>query len=452
MFPLHGSSKGRRYRSIRVARWRHGSDSVTIRQLRRPVDLFVPASWLSKHPSLMFRQRTIQNLVRTTGVGVHSGRRVELTLRPAAAQYGHCFPPRRPARSRRPACAGHGVGDTRMASVLQQGNVRVSTVEHLMSALAGLGIDNLHIDLTAEEVPIMDGSAATFVYLLRSAGIVEQNAPKQFIRVKKTVEVREGEGRNEKWARLEPHEGLRAGVLDRLPPPRHRFHGQFRRDRFRHALVCARDCPRAHLRFVNEVEALRSMGLARGGSLDNAIVMDEYRVLNSDGLRYDDEFVKHKILDAIGDLVSAGQTLGGALCGVQVGPRPEQPVGPRAACSARRLGTGHVRVHSERTQGVYARVVLRLTRCKASREAAQSLWRTSKWAMASASGPGATFSCNALKAARPASPKGRDSRSAGFVSVCTRPACTRTIISLRFQPPSFKRRMIRGASWRSLDA
>ena len=156
----------------------------------------------------MFRQRSIQNLVRTTGVGVHSGRRVELTLRPAQPNTGIVF--HRvdlPEVVDLPAQAA-GVGDTRMASVLQQGNVRVSTVEHLMSALAGLGIDNLHVDLTAEEVPIMDGSAATFVYLLRSAGIVEQNAPKQFIRVLKPVEVREGEGRNEKWARLEPHDGF----------------------------------------------------------------------------------------------------------------------------------------------------------------------------------------------------------------------------------------------------
>lgn len=168
----------------------------------------------------MFRQRSIQNLVRTTGVGVHSGRRVELTLRPAAPNTGIVF--HRvdlPEVVDLPAQAT-GVGDTRMASVLQQGNVRVSTVEHLMSALAGLGIDNLHIDLTAEEVPIMDGSAATFVYLLRSAGIVEQNAPKQFIRVLKTVEVREGEGRNEKWARLEPHEGYAlAFSIDFRHPP-----------------------------------------------------------------------------------------------------------------------------------------------------------------------------------------------------------------------------------------
>ena len=229
----------------------------------------------------MFRQRSIQNLVRTTGVGVHSGRRVELTLRPAAPNTGIVF--HRvdlPEVVDLPAQAT-GVGDTRMASVLQQGNVRVSTVEHLMSALAGLGIDNLHIDLTAEEVPIMDGSAATFVYLLRSAGIVEQNAPKQFIRVLKTVEVREGEGRTEKWARLEPHEGYALAFSIDFRHPAIDSTANFAEIDFAtHSYV--REIARARtFGFVNEVEALRSMGLARGGSLDNAIVMDEYRVLNS---------------------------------------------------------------------------------------------------------------------------------------------------------------------------
>ncbi len=257
----------------------------------------------------MFRQRSIQNLVRTTGVGVHSGRRVELTLRPAQPNTGIVF--HRvdlPEVVDLPAQAS-GVGDTRMASVLQQGNVRVSTVEHLMSALAGLGIDNLHVDLTAEEVPIMDGSAATFVYLLRSAGIVEQNAPKQFIRVLKPVEVREGEGRNEKWARLEPHEGFALAFSIDFRHPAIDSTANFAEIDFAtHSYV--REIARARtFGFVNEVEALRSMGLARGGSLDNAIVMDEYRVLNSDGLRYDDEFVKHKILDAIGDLYLLGKPL-----------------------------------------------------------------------------------------------------------------------------------------------
>jgi UDP-3-O-[3-hydroxymyristoyl] N-acetylglucosamine deacetylase len=257
----------------------------------------------------MFRQRSILNLIKTTGVGLHSGRRVELTLRPAAPNTGIVF--HRvdlPEVVDLPAQAT-AVGDTRLASVLQQGNVRVSTVEHLMSALAGLGIDNLHIDLTSEEVPILDGSAAIFVYLLRSAGIVEQNAPKQFIRVRQPVEVRLGEGRDEKWARLEPHEGfaLKFSIDFRHPIIDHT--GNVAEIDFaKHSYI--REVARARtFGFVNEVEALRANGLARGGSLDNAIVMDEYRVLNSDGLRYEDEFVKHKILDAIGDLYLLGKPL-----------------------------------------------------------------------------------------------------------------------------------------------
>jgi UDP-3-O-[3-hydroxymyristoyl] N-acetylglucosamine deacetylase len=257
----------------------------------------------------MFRQRSIQNLVRTTGVGVHSGRRVELTLRPAQANSGIVF--HRvdlPEVVDLPAQATQ-VGDTRLASVLQQGNVRVSTVEHLMSALAGLGIDNLHIDLTAEEVPIMDGSAATFVYLLRSAGIVEQNAPKRFIRVIKPIEYREGEGDQARWARLEPHDGFALAFSIDFRHPAIDSTANFAEIDFAtHSYT--KEIARARtFGFVNEVEALRSMGLARGGSLDNAIVMDEYRVLNNDGLRYDDEFVKHKILDAIGDLYLLGRPL-----------------------------------------------------------------------------------------------------------------------------------------------
>jgi UDP-3-O-[3-hydroxymyristoyl] N-acetylglucosamine deacetylase len=196
-----------------------------------------------------------------------------------------------------------------MASVLQQGSVRVSTVEHLMSALAGLGVDNLHVDLDAEEVPIMDGSAATFVYLLRSAGLVEQAAPKRFLRVLKPVEVREGEGPAAKWARLEPYDGfaLSFSIDFRHPAIDSTANAaeiDFARDSYVKTIARART-----FGFASEVEALRSMGLARGGSLDNAIVMDEYRVLNADGLRYDDEFVKHKILDAIGDLYLAGKPL-----------------------------------------------------------------------------------------------------------------------------------------------
>lgn len=257
----------------------------------------------------MLRQRTIQKSISTKGVGLHSGRRVEITLRPAAPNTGIIFHrvdlPEVVDLPARADC----VGDTRMASVLQQGNVRVSTVEHLMSALAGLGVDNLHVDLTAEEVPIMDGSAGTFVYLLRSAGLEEQSAAKEFIRVVKPVEVREGEGANQKWARLEPHDGFALSFAIDFQHPAIDSTASFAevdfaRDSYVKTIARART-----FGFASEVEALRSMGLARGGSLDNAIVMDEYRVLNSDGLRYEDEFVKHKILDAIGDLYLAGRPL-----------------------------------------------------------------------------------------------------------------------------------------------
>ena len=256
----------------------------------------------------MFRQRSIQNLVRTTGVGVHSGRRVELTLRPAQPNTGIVF--HRvdlPEVVDLPAQAA-GVGDTRMASVLQQGNVRVSTVEHLMSALAGLGIDNLHVDLTAEEVPIMDGSAArSSTCCARPASLSRTrpsnssacSSPSKSARVKAAT----------KWARLEPHDGFALAFSIDFRHPAIDSTANFAEIDFAtHSYV--REIARARtFGFVNEVEALRSMGLARGGGLDNAIVMDEYRVLNSDGLRYDDEFVKHKILDAIGDLYLLGKPL-----------------------------------------------------------------------------------------------------------------------------------------------
>jgi len=257
----------------------------------------------------MHRQRTVQQSISTKGVGLHSGRRVQITLRPAAPNTGIVF--HRvdlPQVVDLPAQAQH-VGDTRLASVLQKDGARVSTVEHLMSALAGLGIDNLHIDLTAEEVPIMDGSAATFVYLLRSAGLQEQNAAKTFLRVKKTIEVTEGEGSNQKWARLEPYDGYALAFSIDFHHPAidstaNFAEVDFGRDSYVKTIARART-----FGFASEVEALRAMGLARGGSLDNAIVMDEYRVLNHDGLRYEDEFVKHKILDAIGDLYLIGKPL-----------------------------------------------------------------------------------------------------------------------------------------------
>ncbi len=257
----------------------------------------------------MLKQRTIKNLVKTTGVGLHSGTKVELTLRPAAPDTGILF--RRVDLDpvvELPMIAT-GVGDTRMASTLTKDGAKVSTVEHLLSACAGLGIDNLIIDLTAEEIPIMDGSASSFVFLLQQAGLQEQNAPKKFIRVKKAVEVREGTGDKEKWARLEPYDGFRLKFFIEFNHPAVDGTGQvaevdFGIDSYVKEIARART-----FGFMQDVETLRGMGLARGGSFENAIVMDEYRILNADGLRYDNEFVRHKILDAIGDLYIIGHPL-----------------------------------------------------------------------------------------------------------------------------------------------
>jgi UDP-3-O-[3-hydroxymyristoyl] N-acetylglucosamine deacetylase len=257
----------------------------------------------------MLKQRTVKQVVRTTGVGLHSGTKVELTLRPAAVDTGIVF--------RRvdldpvvefPASADV-VGDTRMASVLVKGAARVSTVEHLMSACAGLGIDNLYVDVSAEEIPIMDGSASSFVFLLQQAGVQEQGAAKKFIRVLKEVEVRQGSGANEKWAKLSPYDGFKLDFFIEFNHPAvdgtvQRASVDFGNVSYVHDVARART-----FGFMQDVESLRGMGLARGGSLENAIVMDEYRILNADGLRYDDEFVRHKILDAIGDLYLVGYPL-----------------------------------------------------------------------------------------------------------------------------------------------
>ena len=257
----------------------------------------------------MLKQRTIKQVVKTIGIGLHSGTKVELTLRPAVANTGIIF--RRidlePAVDI-PASAT-GIGDTRMASVLQQGEARVSTVEHLMSACAGLGIDNLYVDLTAEEIPIMDGSAASFVFLLQQAGLEELNAPKRFIRVKKPVEVREGEGAKEKWARLEPYDGFKLKFFIEFKHPAVDATGQIAEVDFGIESYVKEIARARTFGFMQDVETLRGMGLARGGSFENAIVMDEYRILNVDGLRYENEFVRHKILDAIGDLYLVGYPL-----------------------------------------------------------------------------------------------------------------------------------------------
>ena len=257
----------------------------------------------------MLKQRTVKQLVKTIGIGLHSGTKVELTLRPAAPNTGIIFrrvdvnpPVDLPANAT-------DVGDTRMASVLEREGVRVSTVEHLMSACAGLGIDNLYVDVTAEEIPIMDGSASSFVFLLQQAGLQEQNAAKKFIRVIKPVEVRDGEGAQEKWARLEPYDGFRLKFFIEFNHPAVDATGQiaevdFGADSYVKEIARARP-----FGFMQDVETLRGLGLIRGGSLENAIVMDEYRILNPDGLRYENEFVRHKILDAIGDLYLVGHPL-----------------------------------------------------------------------------------------------------------------------------------------------
>jgi UDP-3-O-[3-hydroxymyristoyl] N-acetylglucosamine deacetylase len=257
----------------------------------------------------MIRQRTLRDTVKTTGVGLHCGTRVELTLRPAPVNAGIVFrrvdinPP-----VELPASA-MSIGDTRMASVLEKDGVRVSTVEHLMSACAGLGIDNLIVDVTAEEIPIMDGSAASFVFLLQQAGSTEQEAAKQFIRVLKPVEVREGQGKQEKWARLEPHHGFRLKFFIEFNHPAIDGTGQTADVDLSFESYIEEVARARTFGFMQDVETLRGMGLARGGSLENAIVMDEFRILNAGGLRYQNEFVRHKILDAMGDLYLAGHPL-----------------------------------------------------------------------------------------------------------------------------------------------
>jgi len=259
----------------------------------------------------MLRQRTIKNRVTTTGVGLHSGQRVELTLRPAAPDTGIVFRRVDLAEPVEIRAQADRVTDTRMASTLTAADegpgasIRVATVEHLMSALAGLGIDNLYVDVTAAEIPILDGSAGSFVYLIQSAGIVEQRAPKRFVKVLAPIEIRDGD----KWARLEPHDGFRLRFAIEFGHPAIDATGQDYEIDFATTSYVKEIARARTFGFVQDVEALRSAGLAQGGSLENAIVMDEYRVLNADGLRYDDEFVKHKILDAIGDLYLIGHPL-----------------------------------------------------------------------------------------------------------------------------------------------
>jgi UDP-3-O-[3-hydroxymyristoyl] N-acetylglucosamine deacetylase len=257
----------------------------------------------------MLRQRTIKGLTRAVGVGVHSGQRVELTLRPAQPETGIVFRRVDLAEPIGIPVSAFAVGDTRMASTLSAQGVQVQTVEHLMSACCGLGIDNLYVDVTASEIPILDGSASSFVFLLQSAGISIQDAPKRFVRVREPVEVREGEGKNSKWARLEPFDGFKLSFEIEFDHPALNATGQTVVFDFASGNY-ARDVARARtFGFTREVEQLRANGLGLGGGMDNVIVMDDVKVLNADGLRYDDEFAKHKLLDAIGDLYLLGRPL-----------------------------------------------------------------------------------------------------------------------------------------------
>ncbi len=263
----------------------------------------------------MLKQRTLKNSISARGVGLHSGKKVLMVLRPAAANTGIVFrrtdldqPADVPARA-------DLVGETAFGTSIVNGNAKVSTIEHLLSAVAGLGLDNIYVDLSAAEVPIMDGSAAPFVFLLQAAGIQEQNAPKKFMRILKTVRVTEGD----KWAEFKPYDGFKLNIEIEFDHPVFRKREQTGVMEFS-TTAFLKEISRARtFGFVKDLEFLRSRNLALGGTLENAIVLDDYRILNEDGLRYEDEFVKHKILDAIGDLYLIGGPVLGEFTGFKSG-------------------------------------------------------------------------------------------------------------------------------------
>ena len=263
----------------------------------------------------MIKQRTLKNIIRATGIGLHTGQKVYLTLRPALPDTGIIF--RRvdlPEPVEIPATP-ENVGETTLSTTLVKDGVKISTVEHLLSAMAGLGIDNAYVDLNAPEVPIMDGSAGPFVFLIQSAGIQEQNAPKRFIRIKRSIRVQKGE----KWVQFEPFEGFKVSFAIDFDHPIFKESSQTAEVDFS-TTSFVKEISRARtFGFMSQIEALRANNLALGGSLDNAVVLDNYRVLNEDGLRYMDEFVKHKILDSIGDLYLLGRSLIGAFSGYKSG-------------------------------------------------------------------------------------------------------------------------------------
>lgn len=263
----------------------------------------------------MLHQRTLKNSIRASGIGLHTGQKVLMTLRPAPPDTGIVF-----RRTDLPApvdirARAENVGDTMLGTTLHRGEVRIATVEHLLSALAGLGIDNALVEVSAAEVPIMDGSAGPFVFLLQSAGIEEQKAPKRFIRIRESVRVEDGD----KWARFDPYDGFKVNFEIEFDHPTFKKHSQVASMDFS-TTSFLREVSRARtFGFMRDLESLRARNLALGGNMDNAIVLDDYRVLNEDGLRYEDEFVKHKILDAIGDLYLLGHSLIGEFSGYKSG-------------------------------------------------------------------------------------------------------------------------------------
>jgi UDP-3-O-[3-hydroxymyristoyl] N-acetylglucosamine deacetylase len=263
----------------------------------------------------MVKQRTLKTIVQATGVGLHTGEKVYLTLRPAAVDTGIVFRRVDLAHPVDIRAEAHAVHDTRLSTCLESNGARIATVEHLMSALAGLGIDNAIVELSSPELPIMDGSAGTFIFLLQSAGLVEQSAAKKFMRIKKVVEVKDGD----KWVRFEPYNGYKLNFTINFAHPVFANTKQnVTVDLGVNSYI--KEVSRARtFGFMQDVENMRAQGLALGGNLDNAIVMDEYRVINPDGLRFDDEFVKHKVLDAIGDLYLLGHPLIGAFSGYKSG-------------------------------------------------------------------------------------------------------------------------------------
>jgi UDP-3-O-[3-hydroxymyristoyl] N-acetylglucosamine deacetylase len=263
----------------------------------------------------MLKQRTLKNSIRATGVGLHTGKKVLMTLRPAPPDTGIVFRRTDFAVPVDIKARAANVGDTMMGTTLHSGEVKISTVEHLLSALAGLGIDNALVEVSAGEVPIMDGSAGPFVFLIQSAGIEEQKAPKRFIRILESLQVNDGD----KWARFDPYDGFKVNFEIEFNHPTFKTHSQVASMDFS-TTSFLREVSRARtFGFMRDLESLRARNLALGGNMDNAIVLDDYRVLNEDGLRYEDEFVKHKILDAIGDLYLLGHSLIGEFSGYKSG-------------------------------------------------------------------------------------------------------------------------------------